>query len=50
MKAAGFFVRSGGYITNITGGVLREKPDIKLGYMLQWEIIKKSFELGIQRL
>lgn len=46
LKASGFFVQSGGFITNITGGVLREKPDIKLGYMLQWEIIKKSFELG----
>jgi len=46
VKASAFFVQSGGYITNITDGVLREKPDIKLGYMLQWEIIKKSFELG----
>jgi lipid II:glycine glycyltransferase (peptidoglycan interpeptide bridge formation enzyme) len=48
IKAAGFFVRNAGYITNITGGVLREKPDMKLGYMLQWEMIKKSFELGLQ--
>lgn len=48
IKAAGFFVVTNGYITNITGGVLREKPDIKLGYMLQWEIIKKSFELGLK--
>jgi lipid II:glycine glycyltransferase (peptidoglycan interpeptide bridge formation enzyme) len=48
IRAAGFFVRNAGYITNITGGVLREKPDIKLGYMLQWEMIKKSFELGLQ--
>lgn len=48
IKAAGFFVLSSEYITNIMGGVLREKPDIKLGYMLQWEMIKKSFELGHQ--
>jgi lipid II:glycine glycyltransferase (peptidoglycan interpeptide bridge formation enzyme) len=48
IKAAGFFVLNSGYITNITGGVLREKPDIKLGYMLQWEMIKASFELGLQ--
>ncbi|MGJ8593523.1 MAG: lipid II:glycine glycyltransferase FemX [Aquaticitalea sp.] len=46
IKAAAFFVKSNGFITNITGGVLREKPDIKLGYMLQWEIIKKSYELN----
>ncbi|MCK8479549.1 peptidoglycan bridge formation glycyltransferase FemA/FemB family protein [Psychroserpens algicola] len=46
VKASGIFVRSGGFITNITGGVLRHKPDIKLGYMLQWEIIKESFKLG----
>lgn len=48
IKAAGFFVLNSGYITNITGGVLREKPDIKLGYMLQWEMIKTSFELGLE--
>lgn len=46
IKAAAFFVRLGNYITNITGGVIRTKPDIKLGYMLQWEMIKKTFELN----
>ena len=45
IKAAAFFVLTGNYITNIMGGVLRSKPDIKLGYMLQWEIIKKAFVL-----
>jgi lipid II:glycine glycyltransferase (peptidoglycan interpeptide bridge formation enzyme) len=45
IKGAAFFVQNSGYITNIMGGVSREKPDIKLGYMLQWEMIKKSFEL-----
>jgi lipid II:glycine glycyltransferase (peptidoglycan interpeptide bridge formation enzyme) len=48
IKAAAFFVLNSNYITNITGGVIREKPDIKLGYMLQWEMIKKSFELGLE--
>lgn len=47
IRAAAFFVLASGFITNITGGVLRQKPDIKLGYMLQWEMIKKSFELGL---
>ena len=46
IKAAAFFVKTSGYITNIMGGVSRDKPDIKLGYMLQWEIIKKSFDMG----
>lgn len=46
IKASGFYVKSSGYITNITGGVIRHKPDIKLGYMLQWEMIKKSIENG----
>ena len=44
VKAAGLYVRSNGYITSISAGVKREKPDKKLGYMLHWEMIKKSFE------
>lgn len=48
IKASAFFVLNSGYITNITGGVFREKPDIKLGYMLQWEVIKKSFDLNLR--
>ena len=24
----------------------KEKPDLKLGYLLHWELIKKSYELG----
>lgn len=46
MKASAIFFRTNAYLTNIMGGVIREKPDIKLGYMLQWEAIKKSFDLG----
>lgn len=48
IKASGFFVISNGYIVSITTGVKRQKPDIKLGYMLQWEMIKKSFEKGFK--
>ncbi|MEO1032567.1 MAG: hypothetical protein AAFX55_14240, partial [Bacteroidota bacterium] len=40
-----FYNKASNYMTNISGGTLREKPDIKLGYMLQWEAIKKSFDL-----
>jgi len=45
-KASIFAIKSGGYLTNIMGGVMRSKPDIKLGYLLQWALIKKSYELG----
>ncbi|HEU4495853.1 MAG TPA: hypothetical protein VFR70_02260, partial [Flavobacterium sp.] len=24
----------------------KEKPDLKTGYLIHWELIKKSFELG----
>ena len=44
VKAAGLYVKSNGCITSISAGVIREKPDIKLGYMMQWEMIKKSYE------
>jgi len=46
VKACILLVKSGNHLTNVTGGVLRSKPDIKLGYMLQWEAIKTSFKLG----
>lgn len=46
IKATIFAIKAGNYITNINGGTLRSKPDIKLGYMLQWELIKESFKLG----
>ena len=48
IKAAGIYVKSNGYIISVTAGVNRQKPDIKLGYMLQWEMIKKSFENGFK--
>jgi lipid II:glycine glycyltransferase (peptidoglycan interpeptide bridge formation enzyme) len=44
IKAAGIYVKSSGYLISVSAGVIRHKPDIKLGYMLQWEMIKKSFE------
>ncbi|TXD81685.1 GNAT family N-acetyltransferase [Subsaximicrobium wynnwilliamsii] len=46
IKASAFFIIAAGHLTNIMGGVTKEKPDIKLGYMLQWEAVKRSFELG----
>lgn len=46
VKASGFYITAGGYTTNVMSGVIKEKPDLKLGYMLQWEAVKKSFENG----
>ena len=46
VKASGFYINAGGYTTNVMAGVIKEKPDFKLGYMLQWEAIKKAFENG----
>jgi len=46
VKASGFFIIAGNYITNVMAGAIKEKPDLKLGYMLQWEAVKKSIDLG----
>ncbi|TYA56648.1 lipid II:glycine glycyltransferase FemX [Formosa maritima] len=46
IKGASFSIQAGNYITNIFGGTKKGKPDIKAGYVLHWEWILKSFELG----
>jgi lipid II:glycine glycyltransferase (peptidoglycan interpeptide bridge formation enzyme) len=46
IKAAGFFILTKKGYTNIMGGAKRTKPDLKLGYMLQYEIIKDSFKIS----
>lgn len=46
IKGAGFAVNCGNCLTYISGGTQKEKPDLKLGYLIHWEFIKKSFELG----
>lgn len=46
VKGAGFAVNCGNCLTYISGGTKKEKPDLKLGYLIHWEFIKKSFELG----
>lgn len=46
IKGAGFAVNCGNHLTYISGGTKKEKPDLKLGYLLHWELIKKSYELG----
>ncbi len=46
IKGVSILVDTGKYLTYITGGTSKEKPDLKLGYLLHWEAIKKSFDLG----
>jgi lipid II:glycine glycyltransferase (peptidoglycan interpeptide bridge formation enzyme) len=46
IKGVAFCVKGGNVLTYITGGTKKEKPDLKIGYLLHWEIIKKSYELG----
>lgn len=44
IKGSAFFVNSGNHFTYISGGTKKEKPDMKIGYLLHWEIIKKAYQ------
>ena len=44
IKGVVFIVKSGGYYTNILGGVKRETPNLLSGYALQWEAIKHALQ------
>lgn len=46
LKGAGFAVDCGNCLTYIFGGTKKQKPDLKLGYLIHWEFIKKSMDLG----
>ena len=46
IKGSAFVVNCGNHYTYITGGTFKEKPDLKIGYLLHWKIIEKSFEMG----
>ena len=46
IKGSAFFVKCGNHFTYISGGTKKEKPDMKTGYLLHWEIIKKSYQFG----
>lgn len=43
VKGAIFLIKSGGYYSYILGGTKKEKPDLLVGHLLQWEAIKLSF-------
>lgn len=48
IKGVGFVVNCGNYLSYISGGTRKEKPDLNIGYIMHWEAIKKSFELGFK--
>lgn len=43
IKGAIFLIKTGGYYSYIFGGSKKEKPDLLVGHLLQWEAIKLSF-------
>jgi len=43
IKGAVFLIKAGGYYSYIFGGTKKEKPDLLVGHLLQWEAIKLSF-------
>ncbi|MDL2143370.1 hypothetical protein QQY79_12625 [Flavobacterium tructae] len=43
LKGAILIIKAGGYYTYILGGTKKEKPDLLVGHLLQWEAIKISF-------
>lgn len=46
IKGAAFIVNCSNYLTYISGGTKKEKPDLNIGYIIHWEAIKRSYELG----
>lgn len=43
LKGAILIIKAGGYYNYILGGTKKEKPDLLIGHLLQWEAIKLSF-------
>lgn len=43
LKGAILIIKAGGYYSYILGGTKKEKPDLLVGHLLQWEAIKLSF-------
>lgn len=48
IKGSAFIVKCGNYLTYISGGTKKEKPDLNIGYILHWEAIKMSYRLGYE--
>ncbi|MCA1917850.1 MAG: GNAT family N-acetyltransferase [Flavobacterium piscis] len=43
LKGAILIIKAGSYYSYILGGTKKEKPDLLVGHLLQWEAIKLSF-------
>jgi len=43
LKGAILIIKAGGHYSYILGGTKKEKPDLLVGHLLQWEAIKLSF-------
>lgn len=46
LKGSGLFLDNGKYLTYISGGTTKEKPDLNVGYLIHWEAVRKSYEMG----
>jgi len=48
LKGAILLIKAGGYFTYVMGGTIKEKPDLLIGELLQWNAIVESFENGFK--
>ncbi|NQY05002.1 MAG: peptidoglycan bridge formation glycyltransferase FemA/FemB family protein [Flavobacteriaceae bacterium] len=48
LKGAIYLYKSGDFYTYISGGTIKEKPDLKAGYFLHWQAIKISLAEGLK--
>ncbi len=46
IKGCILVIKSGNYFKYVMGGTVKQKPDLLVGYFLQWHIIKESLNLG----
>lgn len=47
IKGCILVIKSGNYFKYVMGGTVKQKPDLLIGYFLQWQIIKESLNLGL---
>lgn len=47
-KGSLIMIESGNYYTYIFGGTTKEKPDLKMGYLLHWQAMVLSLEKGFK--
>jgi len=47
IKGCILVIKSGNYFKYVMGGTVKQKPDLLIGYFLQWQIIQESLNLGL---